>query len=88
MNKAIPFVLLIASMFFLSCKRDKTVELTFTEWTREGNPVLRDLILNENYQAASDAHVFLDGDNIRMIYTGDYNGKPAIKIAHSNDIDD
>lgn len=88
MKKAIPFVLLIASMFLLSCKRDETVEVNFTEWTREVNPVLRDSILNENYQAASDAHVFLDGDTFRMIYTGDYNGKPAIKLAHFNDIND
>lgn len=58
------------------------------EWNREAEPVLRDSIISENYQAASDAHVFLDGDTVRMIYTGDHKGKPAIKLARYNDIND
>ncbi|MCD5381332.1 MAG: hypothetical protein LR008_02030 [Candidatus Pacebacteria bacterium] len=54
-----------------------------TEWKRVSqNPIYRDLIPNENYQAASDAHVFFDENNqLRMIYTGDKDGKPAIKLA-------
>ena len=75
-------------MFFQSCDKEKPTVLNSTEWNREASPVLRDYIIGENYQVASDAHVFMDGDTLRMIYTGDENEKPAIKIAHSNAIND
>ncbi|MGD1848322.1 MAG: hypothetical protein ACFB10_23255, partial [Salibacteraceae bacterium] len=54
-------------------------------WVRsENNPVLRDLIPNENYQVASDPHVFYDAaGNLSMIYTGDANGVASIKLARA-----
>ena len=51
-------------------------------WTRHGEPVLRDPIPDENYEVASDGHVFHDANgNLRMIYTGDTGGHPSIKLA-------
>jgi len=79
---------LIILLVFQSCEKDEPNVIDFTEWNREENPVLRDSIINENYQVASDAHVFMDGDSLKMIYTGDENGKPAIKLANANAIDD
>ncbi len=87
MNKTM-CLLVVISMFFQACKKGEVDVLTLAEWTREANPVLRDTIFNENYQVASDAHVFMDGNTLRMIYTGDENGKPAIKLAQSNTIND
>ncbi len=88
MVKQITYFLFAASLLFPSCEGDESIDLVLTEWTREASPVLRDLILSENYQAASDAHVFMDGDSLRMIYTGDKDGKPAIKLAYSNALND
>ena len=78
------YILLIFSFVFQACEKDDPKVNSINEWTREVDPVLRDTIINENYQVASDAHVFMDGDILRMIYTGDENGKPSIKLAHSN----
>lgn len=57
-------------------------------WQRDtNNPVLRDLIPAENYEVASDSHVFYDEDgNLRMVYTGDYQGRAAIKLANGASI--
>jgi len=77
-------IIIIASLLVLigSCAKDVT-EPTIVEWKRAlQNPIYRDLIPSENYQAASDAHVFFDENNhLKMIYTGNENGKPAIKLA-------
>ena len=82
--KKISIVLVVASLlaFIGSCNKNN-IEPTIVEWKRvPQNPIYRDLIPSENYQAASDAHVFFDENNqLKMIYTGDYNGKPAIKLA-------
>lgn len=82
--KKISNLLIIASLmvFIGSCKKDDNAP-KIEEWQRVAqNPIYRDLIPGENYQAASDAHVFFDDSNLlRMIYTGDDNGKPAIKLA-------
>jgi len=86
MNK-ISIILIVASllMFIGSCDKENN-EPTIVEWKRvPQNPINRDSIPSENYQAASDAHVFFDENNqLRMIYTGDYNGKPAIKLANGS----
>ena len=82
------FVLMIFSMVFQACEKDDSEEFSEEEWTRELAPVLRDTIVNENYQVASDAHVFADGNTLRMIYTGDENGKSSIKLAQSNALND
>lgn len=53
-----------------------------SDWNREATPIFRDMIESENYQVASDAHVFFDeNDDLKMVYTGDFNGQPSIKIA-------
>ena len=78
------YMLLIFSFVFQACEKDDPEVNSIKEWTRELDPVLRDTIINEDYQVASDAHVFMDGDTLRMIYTGDENEKPSIKLAHSN----
>ncbi len=83
MNK-INIILIIVSplVFIISCDKDNN-EPKIEEWQRASqNPIYRDLIPSENYQTASDAHVFFDeNSNLKMIYTGDENGKPAIKLA-------
>ncbi|MDC8001499.1 family 43 glycosylhydrolase [Aequorivita todarodis] len=78
--------LLLAILTFQSCKKNDSplVEPEAEIWVREETPVLRDPIPNENYQSASDAHVFLDNNNLRMIYSGDHNGKSAIKLANGS----
>ena len=79
---------------FLSCLEDDEVQmkeneslLGVLEWTRETKPVLRDTIPNINYQVAC-IYIFMDNNTLRMIYTGDDNGKPAIKIYDSNSLND
>lgn len=74
------FSFLIASQ---SCKREEILPIDNNkEWKRAaGGPVFRDTIDTENYQAASDAHVFFDSDKLRMIYSGDYKGNISIKLA-------
>ncbi len=81
------YILVTILMLCQACTIEESDPPGIVEWTREASPVLRDLILDENYQVASDAHVFMEGNTLRMIYTGDANGKPAIKIANSNGLD-
>ena len=54
-----------------------------TSWVRDPmNPILRDLIPEENYQVATDSHVFIDENgDLYMLYSGDVNGNAAIKVA-------
>ncbi|MFK7931393.1 MAG: hypothetical protein AB8H79_24645, partial [Myxococcota bacterium] len=55
-------------------------------WVRSGEPVLRDPIPEENYQSASDGHVFRDQDGtLRMVYSGDVDGASSIKLATGSD---
>ncbi|MBV6633670.1 MAG: hypothetical protein KI792_11645 [Alphaproteobacteria bacterium] len=56
------------------------------DWVRhEGGPVLRDQIVNEQYEAASDPHVFLDDEGRKlMIYSGDDQDEIAIKLAYGH----
>ena len=50
-------------------------------FTRVGEPVLRDPLPAEDYEVASDGHVFHDeAGELRMIYTGDHEGEPAIEL--------
>lgn len=58
------------------------------EWERSAeNPVFRDLIPDINYEVASDPHVFIDeDDNLKMIYTGDFNDSPSIKLASGSSV--
>ena len=57
-------------------------------FTRFDGPVFRDHIPGENYQVASDAHVFVDeGGVLRMVYTGDFEGRASIKLATGEDWD-
>ena len=61
-----------------------------SEWTRDTeNPVFRDVIPTENYQAASDPHVFYDEDDaLRMVYTGDVDGVASIKLARGTSLNE
>ena len=86
--KPVFHILLITTLITQACEKDESNMLDFTEWNRELSPVLRDSIKGENYQTASDAHVFMDGNILRMIYTGDENGNPAIKLAQASAIND
>ncbi|MDU9003608.1 glycoside hydrolase family protein [Sedimentitalea todarodis] len=59
---------------------------TFKDWTPDGQPVLRDRVPEENYEVASDSHVFRIPDGrLRMVYAGDSGGTISIKLARSND---
>ena len=57
-------------------------------WIRsEENPVFRDVIPTENYQVASDPHMFYnDSGQPYMVYTGDDGGVASIKLAHGNSL--
>jgi len=87
-SKALAFIIVSQLVFLISC--DKEVNPILTDWKRVSeNPVFRDLIPTENYETASDAHVFYDENNIlRMIYTGDVSGKLAIKLASGSSWND
>lgn len=68
----------------LSCKKEGPLR---TDWTRESEPIFRDFISGENYEVASDPHVFIDENgSLKMIYTGDVNGHPGIKLASGNSL--
>ncbi len=89
MNRIKTILIVITQLlFFSSCNKDGiSPSQEVAEWTRVSqNPVFRDLIPTENYQVASDAHVFFDESGmLKMIYTGSGpNGKPAIKLASGN----
>lgn len=82
------FLILIPLLLILDSCNSFGGSQQINEWQREGNgPVFQDLIPSENYQTASDAHVFFDNNELRMIYTGDYNGKPSIKLANGSSWD-
>ena len=87
------FCTIISILTIYSCNDDDNAEtspeeINSTEWKRELNPVLRDTIIDENFEVASDAHVFMEDQTLRMIYTGDENGKPAIKLAAAKALND
>jgi len=76
---------------FVSCNEEKLPDNQFSsDWERSSeNPVFRDFIANENYQVASDPHVFYDEDgSLKMIYSGDVAGVSSIKLAERNNQDD
>jgi sucrose-6-phosphate hydrolase SacC (GH32 family) len=57
------------------------------QWVRHpDSPVHRDTLVGENYEVASDPHVFYDSaGGLWMVYTGDEDGRPAIKLAKGQD---
>jgi len=72
-------IILIVGLGIISCKKKGPLK---GDWNRFSEPVFRDEIEGENYETASDAHVFLDDSgNLNMIYTGDQDGSPSIKLA-------
>ncbi len=79
-----PVIIFFLLLFpFLSCKKDTSLS---TDWNRVDVPVMRDAIDGENYEVASDAHVFHDtSGNLKMIYSGDVDGKIQIKLASGLD---
>ncbi len=80
----IVFVIMNILMFLNSCSQEENGPADETkEWIRNSaNPVFHDYISEENYEVASDAHVFFDEyDSLKMIYTGGANGKASIKLA-------
>ena len=75
---------IVSLMLFSACSEDERPPPSLENaWSRVSpTPVFRDPIPDENYQVASDAHVFFDATGtLQMIYTGDIDGKPAIKLA-------
>ncbi len=86
MKKSILFPFCLGLVMFLSaCQKDDSPdpEVSIDQWQRaDDNPIYRDLIPAENYQSASDPHVFFDeAGELKMIYSGDVNGKSSIKLA-------
>lgn len=84
---------LFLSGVLLACTNDSNgdssqVQSIESEWVCDiNNPILRDLIPAENYQVASDGHVFYDDNGqLRMVYSGDNEGKVAIKLANGTAI--
>ncbi len=75
----------VAAFGLTSCERENPVrnDEVASEWVRdEKNPVFRDLISAENYQVASDPHVFYDeSGQLWMVYTGDVDGIASIRLA-------
>lgn len=70
---------------------EETPALTHnTLWSRvPENPVFRDPIANEDYESASDGHVFYDEEGeMWMIYSGDVAGLSSIKLAKANSLTD
>lgn len=64
---------------FFSCKKNK---ISSTDWNRYEEAVLRDHIPEDNFEIASDGHIFFDENGtLRMIYSGETDGKSAIKYA-------
>ena len=80
------YYIVVLSLALHACNKDNLEPISIIEWDRETNPVLQDTIVSENYQTASDPHVFMDNNSLSMIYTGDNEGKPAIKLANANTI--
>ena len=85
-------LLIIFCCVFSSCATNNSDSSIHdkVEWERNsGNPILRDVIANINYEVASDPHVFRDeSDNLKMIYTGDNNDHPSIKMASGSSVND
>ncbi|BAM05040.1 glycoside hydrolase family protein [Phycisphaera mikurensis] len=52
-------------------------------WHRDpAGAILRDPLPGGGYEVASDPHVFADGRGVvRMLYTGDHDDRPALKLA-------
>lgn len=72
----------------LACQKEDNNTNT-KQWVRDvQNPILRDFHTTENYQSASDGHVFYHNNLLYMIYSGDANGVSSIKLARGNTIND
>jgi len=82
---AIMFCIAISCEDITNSSPDQT-----SEWVRDSqNPVLRDPYPIENYESASDGHVFYDDDgNLNMIYSGDSGGNSSIKLARGKSMSD
>lgn len=67
----------------ISCQKKGPLK---TDWNRFSEPVLRDEIDGEDYETASDAHVFFDStQTLRMVYTGAGSQHISIKLATGSD---
>ncbi len=79
------FTLLLFLTINFSCKKEEEIPspspTLSTDWTRQGDPIFRDLIPEENYESASDGHVFFDDGELKMVYSGDVGGLSGIKLA-------
>jgi len=88
MHRSKVLAMIVLMGFVVSCSSDTNIppKEAVGEWSRAvQNPIFRDFIPSENYQVASDPHVFFDENGqLKMVYTGDVNGKTAIKLADGN----
>jgi len=80
---------LVCFTLLFACRQDPpTPEDHDTGWKRiDANPIHQDLIPTENYEVASDGHVFFDEHGkLHMIYSGDTDGHASIKLATGNSL--
>lgn len=84
MKYTICFVFL--SILLGGCFKE-TAEEDIIQWERQtDSPIFRDFIASENYESASDPHVFVDNSELKMIYSGDHEGISSIKLATGNSL--
>ncbi|MCG8573708.1 MAG: family 43 glycosylhydrolase [Flavobacteriales bacterium] len=87
MRNYLPLTLIACLVATISCNKNKPKPNT--EWERDNqNPVLRDYYSGEDYQSASDGHVFYVDNELYMIYSGDAGGVSSIKLARGNSLTD
>lgn len=73
------FLIIGLLVLVISCKKEGPLK---SDWSRESEPIFRDVISDENYEVASDPHVFFDENgNLKMIYTGAGKDHIGIKLA-------
>jgi len=84
-------ILLGFMLIGMSCEVDQSIEPEQDqEWIRDAsNPIYRDVYESENYESASDGHVFYDDNGqLSMIYSGDVNDRSSIKLAKGSSLTD
>ncbi len=95
MIRILALIILIPFLFKTASAEESCID-KYKNWSRVEKPVLRDYIPRENYEAASDPHVFIDQKgHLKMIYSGDDadsdddsgddSGYISIKIASGKD---
>lgn len=90
-NQLTFILLLLGCNLFLCCNddNDSAIDTSESKWIRNAhNPILRDFYENEDYQSASDGHIFYHNNELYMMYSGDANRFSSIKLAKGNSLTD